>query len=244
MAAKSVDYGRLAFDTIDKFEGLSSSTQVIDHMSTALSAFGYSAFLVATAPELVGDAEPTFLLNGWPLGWADHYVSSRFYRDDPIAQFVRKTVDPFEWSDVPAKLQIAPRAKIVMRDAEDFGLRRGFCVPVFQNGGATAGVTMAGCDLDFDPRAKRAIHLIALYAHAKVLALINPTGLPARLLVKGEREVLNWIAAGKSSWDISVILGISEATVNWRIKRASEKLKAVNRTQAVVKAIRAKEINI
>ena len=28
---------------------------------------------------------------------------------------------------------------------------------------------------------------------------------------------LHWIAGGKSSWDISVILGISERAVNWLI---------------------------
>jgi len=55
---------------------------------------------------------------------------------------------------------------------------------------------------------------------------------------------LSWVAVGKSSWEISMILGISEATVMWRIKRASAKLDAVNRTQAVVNAIRAGEIQI
>lgn len=244
MAANSVDYGRLAFDVIDRFEGLSSSPQVVDHMSKALSAFGYTAFLVSTAPESIADARPTFLLNGWPRGWTEHYLRENFYPDDPVVIHLWRTVDPFEWADVPANLQALPRAKKIKWDAEGFGLRKGFCVPVFQSGGAVAGVTMAGYEPDFDPHAKRAIHLIALYAHAKALSLSSPLAPSRHLLSRGEREVLTWVAAGKSSWDISVILKISEAAVNWRIKQATEKLKAVNRTQAVVKAIRAKEITI
>jgi DNA-binding CsgD family transcriptional regulator len=63
-------------------------------------------------------------------------------------------------------------------------------------------------------------------------------------LTAGERDVLRWTAEGKSTWEISVILEISEATVFWRIKNAVAKLDAMNRTHAVIKAIRAKEINL
>jgi DNA-binding CsgD family transcriptional regulator len=48
-----------------------------------------------------------------------------------------------------------------------------------------------------------------------------------------EIEVLNWLKQGKSSWDISAILNISESTVNFHIKNITQKLNAVNRTQAV-----------
>ena len=109
-----------------------------------------------------------------------------------------------------------------------------------------AKACLAGERPDFDNTARRAIHMIALYAHSKTLALIRRTDSvrDRKVLSKGEREALSWTAAGKSSWEISVILGISEATVIWRIQRACAKLNAVNRTQAVVNAIRAKEISI
>jgi len=244
MAGKSIDYGHLAFEVIDRFEGLSSCPEVIGHMSKTLSAFGYTAFLVATAPELIGDAQPDFLLNGWPPAWTEHYTRENFYPDDPVIVHLRRTVDPFQWSEVPASLRAVRRSKQIKHDAAQFGLREGFCVPVFQNGGVIAGVTMGGRQPEFDPHAKRAIHLISLYAHAKALSLAHPSRPARHVLSKGERETLRWVAAGKSSWDISVILKVSEATVNWRIKKATEKLEAINRTQAVVKAIRAKEINI
>jgi LuxR family quorum-sensing system transcriptional regulator CciR len=52
-----------------------------------------------------------------------------------------------------------------------------------------------------------------------------------------EKECLGWAAAGKSSWDIAVILSISENTVNFHVKNAMKKLGATRRTLAVVKAI-------
>lgn len=65
-----------------------------------------------------------------------------------------------------------------------------------------------------------------------------------RRLTEREREALTWLAAGKTSWEISVMFGTSEAAVNKVIASAMQKLDAVNRTQAVVNAIRFGEIDI
>jgi DNA-binding CsgD family transcriptional regulator len=57
-------------------------------------------------------------------------------------------------------------------------------------------------------------------------------GLTAR-----EKEILRWTADGKTSDDISKILSLSVNTVNFHIKQTQAKLNAVNKTQAVVKAL-------
>jgi DNA-binding CsgD family transcriptional regulator len=51
-----------------------------------------------------------------------------------------------------------------------------------------------------------------------------------------EKEVLNWLKQGKSSWEISVILGISESTVNFHVYNVMHKLDASSRPQAVAAA--------
>jgi LuxR family quorum sensing-dependent transcriptional regulator len=43
---------------------------------------------------------------------------------------------------------------------------------------------------------------------------------------------------GKSSWDMSVIMGISERTVNYHIYKVMERLDVINRPQAVAAAVR------
>ena len=48
-----------------------------------------------------------------------------------------------------------------------------------------------------------------------------------------EKEVLNWLKQGKSSWDMSIILDISERTVNYHVYNIMQKLGAINRPQAV-----------
>jgi DNA-binding CsgD family transcriptional regulator len=53
-----------------------------------------------------------------------------------------------------------------------------------------------------------------------------------------EKEVLQWVEQGKSSSEISLILGISQRTVNSYIYKIMEKLEAVNRPQMVSIALR------
>ncbi|MEJ2685134.1 MAG: helix-turn-helix transcriptional regulator [Candidatus Sulfobium sp.] len=56
-------------------------------------------------------------------------------------------------------------------------------------------------------------------------------------LSRRELEVLNLLKFGKTSWDISKILGISERTVNYHIGNIMSKLDAINRIQAVYEAV-------
>lgn len=52
-----------------------------------------------------------------------------------------------------------------------------------------------------------------------------------------EKEVLNWLKKGKSSGDVSMILEISERTVNYHVNNIMQKLNAVSRAHAISLAI-------
>lgn len=56
-------------------------------------------------------------------------------------------------------------------------------------------------------------------------------------LTARERDALRWVAEGKSDWEISVILGLSQTTVRFHVDNARRKLGAVNRAQAVARLI-------
>ncbi|MBO1113660.1 helix-turn-helix domain-containing protein [Bordetella petrii] len=61
--------------------------------------------------------------------------------------------------------------------------------------------------------------------------------MPAKPLSNRERDCLHWSALGKTSWEISVILGVSERTVNFHIGNACSKLGVYNRRAAVAVAL-------
>jgi len=63
------------------------------------------------------------------------------------------------------------------------------------------------------------------------------------LLSRRELEVLKWLKLGKTSWDISIILRISERTVNYHVGNIVRKLGASNRMQAVYESIYQEEFD-
>lgn len=245
MSGFNFDHAKIAFDAIDALESERTPEAVLASMSSTLKKFGYSSFLITDMPEAIGNAQPRILISGWPSGWLDLYVRENFYVHDPIVARCLRSVDPFEWKDVKLPSEKKSRSLAVMNAARDFGLNEGFVVPIYRNAPSMAAVTMAGPERDIDPTARRALHLISLYAHAKATSLFDDQANDdGQSLTPGEREVIRWTALGKSAWEISIILGIAEPTVIWRLKRAGEKMRAVNKMQTVVTAIRRRQISI
>lgn len=62
-------------------------------------------------------------------------------------------------------------------------------------------------------------------------------------LTNREIECLHWMAAGKTSGEIGIILSISESTVNFHLKNTLIKLNSNNRVQAVAKAVHCNVIS-
>lgn len=59
-----------------------------------------------------------------------------------------------------------------------------------------------------------------------------------------EQACLNWAAKGKTSWEISQILSISERTVNFHLGNCIRKTNSCNRQQAISKCVAGGHIHI
>jgi DNA-binding CsgD family transcriptional regulator len=56
---------------------------------------------------------------------------------------------------------------------------------------------------------------------------------PSPVLSKREEEILRWVAAGKTNWEISVILKVSLNTVKFHLKNVFQKIGVENRWSAI-----------
>ena len=63
-------------------------------------------------------------------------------------------------------------------------------------------------------------------------------------LTPREREIMQWVAAGKTDEEIGDILSIGTTTVTSHVENAKQKLDAFRRTYAVVQALRFGEISL
>lgn len=85
---------------------------------------------------------------------------------------------------------------------------------------------------------------LANYFHSHILRL-NGHDASSRMLVSArELDCLRWTAAGKTAWEASRILGISERTVRFHLNAAREKLNCATTTQAVAKAVASRMIQV
>ncbi|MCB1582081.1 MAG: response regulator [Marinicella sp.] len=91
--------------------------------------------------------------------------------------------------------------------------------------------------LTYLTRQKDSSHLIKF--KASDLKLEKQTLKLKLKITRREADVLYWVAQGKTDWEISVILSISERTVNKHLEQIYRKLGVNNRTSATAIAIQA-----
>jgi DNA-binding CsgD family transcriptional regulator len=83
----------------------------------------------------------------------------------------------------------------------------------------------------------REFQVLASYFHQHILRIYGHDAAKEMLMSARELDCLKWMAAGKTAWEASVILGISERTVRFHLNAAREKLDCLTTTQAVAKAV-------
>ena len=235
---------RQAFEFIDQLDRLSDAVSVMNAMHRALGLHGFEFFCFNGFPRPDQGFDEVIFAIRVPQAWLQLYLDEQYIHVDPTIRHCKQTVRPFEYTSAPYDLEREPRAAEVIERATDFGLSKGMLIPIPSPSGCIGNVWIGGYRPDFKDISIPMVHLTALYAFERVRKL-NPhaAGKVPRLTAR-EREVLTWIAQGKSSWEIGEILAITKRTVDEHAQVATRKLGAVNRTQAVAIALRERLLRL
>ena len=245
--AESLEYGRIAFEFAEEVDRLSDPDEVANSTRRTMTIFGLQLFgFFARVPNPGEPFENIGLAKQTPemAEWLKIYDDGRYAEIDPIARRLRHAFVPFEHDEVPYGSN--PRAVELRQRRRDFGFASGLSVPIFGPTGSTGYVSYAifkGLKPDL-PAHKRTFHLMTLYAADRICSLRSAGSAHKPIVTNRQREVLTWVAAGKSAWEIGEILNISARTVEEHAQRVLQRLGAVNRTQAVAIAIRDRLIAI
>lgn len=245
MEPANFDHARDAFDFVELLEKLSGPEDVLNQMEKSLGRFGFEHFILTGLPNPHQKLNQDMVLaRKWPQRWLDFYIKENYVAVDPVVRLCRNSVNPFDWSDAPFDRETEPRALEVMNHAADFRMSNGFCIPIHGLTGYEACVSLGGVNLDLTPRTKPALHLMGMYAFERIRQLMTQEsdGRFDRLTTR-EREVLTWTAVGKTSSEVAEILNLSKRTVDEYSVRAARKLRAQNKTHAVVKALQQRLIS-
>lgn len=216
---------------------------VCARMLEVTSAFGLTALMAGTVPQPgtpTGKQKDHLLLCDYPVEWLERYVARNYVDHDPLVTRMRQTPAPIQWRDAAEGIRIDHDVEVVMGEAAEFKLKDGLAFPLVTLDGQIMMVSLGGERIEMSGMEFGMVSLVATYAIGRAMQLLTPAERTIEHveLTPRERECLKWAAAGKSEWEISQILGISEHTSEKHLLNAKFKLGAVNRVQAVAEAIR------
>jgi LuxR family quorum-sensing system transcriptional regulator SinR len=160
----------------------------------------------------------------------------------PSLHFILASVKPIEHRHLR---QQVPAAEAIFVQLERLGIGpEGISFPLLSRGNRRAALSVGlplppGETSLFLRHYGRDIQALAALFHAAMIEAERPAIKRHRhaAITPREREVLHWSAAGKSYWEIAMILGITERTVRFFMSNARQKLDVVSNTQAVAEAV-------
>ncbi|MES3025958.1 MAG: LuxR family transcriptional regulator [Pseudomonadota bacterium] len=205
-------------------------------------AQGFEQVLYGVVGSRHARLETAFLHSNYSTQWRDTYDAGKLAYVDPTVSHCLGSALPIIWE--PETFG-APDQRALYEEACGYGIRSGITFPIHGPNGEFGVVSFASDHLPGKAFRKASgqfmpgLALIRDYAFQSSLAFAGARapeeGAPH--LTRRELEVLNWVMAGKSSWEISIITRCSEATVNFHLANVRQKFNVNTRQQALVKAI-------
>jgi DNA-binding CsgD family transcriptional regulator len=239
-------------DFIDRSNQLDSPANVLALMESAAADLGFDryAYCALTRHEQYANGDnpaPAVALN-FPTSWTDHYFEQGYQTEDPVVLRAPGLDRPFLWDWIREVFPLSRAQQTLMEEAREARLRDGVGVPLHGSHGNVCLVTFAACDGHPDPAAEvTKLWMLSMQFHAvysEMIGCYDMIDRPVPVLSDKERECLQWISQGKSSWEIGVLMKVSEHTVNFYIKCVFRKLGTNSRIAAVVIAIRCGLISL
>ncbi len=199
----------------------------IDHVTFQLIRFPSS---------IVGNP---FVRTTYPSEWVSFYFLNNIAEICPILDRASSKAESFPWSEVT----FDKGAEFIFETLTSFGLgTSGFTVPMLDGSGERSLLSLnSRMESDkwsaFIGECKSDMIAAAKFLHdiGVTEALGDGGDLPR--LGPRERECLMWASLGKTGYETSRILSLSEHTVNSYLKTARKKLNCVSIAQAVAKSI-------
>lgn len=206
-------------------------------MRQVTEAYGCRSFIVCQLPShtMLGLSGKTIITN-WPSELLTEFDQANLLQSSPVLQRLRQSTLPFRYA--MADIAHERGSSVSLSLFQRFGMLEGAVFPTHDLAGSRGAVGFSGEAVDFSPQQMMELAYLATHIYQRLAEIRAIDVRSVDTLTDREIDCLNWTAAGKTSAEIADILSLSEHTVNHYLNRATKKLEAVNRTQAVAKSLR------
>jgi DNA-binding CsgD family transcriptional regulator len=230
-------------DFIEATGRITTRDHLFETFIAAMAANGFDKvnFSIGRDEEVPGDELGFGLISNYAESWQKYYVEKSFVEIDPVFKCAISTYHPFRWGDLERELDLSKRQVNFLRLGEEAGLHNGIGIPFSGPRSQIAGVALATTERTAEHM--RNMDVLSAYCnqfyHSYKRIIRAKKKLPPKVvsLSAREKEIVRWLAAGKSDDQIGGILTISANTVDYHLRNIFVKLGANNRVSAVVIAI-------
>ncbi|MDE3028825.1 MAG: LuxR family transcriptional regulator [Paracoccaceae bacterium] len=235
------------------------AAQTIDEVWTCylkgLEALGFAKAmygLVNFHPKLPSFAsfEDILFLSNHDKAYLDIFIGEELYKDAPMVKWAAENAGAASWRQVAAMYEAGTLSEAEMRVIQfnrRMGVIAGYSISfrglsVRSKGTlglvGAPGLTQDDVDGIWDEQGQKIMTLSSLL-HLKATNL--PRDLPYSLTER-QREALEWVAEGKTTQDIALLMDISIAMVEKHLRLARDAMDVETTAHAVAKASRLNQI--
>lgn len=221
----------------------SNREELFDFLRNYYQDQGFEA-ICYIIPSATDPGETEMLEFGYPAEWIAKYGGGLGVHD-PIVTFAMQSGRLFQWSNIAQLRSLASDNRAFLDELSRSTMTDGMALPTYGRH-QRVGYFGIGQVRDKNVLSETDIlklHAVAQRAHARLDEFAEAEQ-PTVTLSPREREILHWVARGKSNNDLATILGISAATVATYLQRSFSKLDASDRVTAVVVAAKRGMIHI
>ncbi|MCJ2177408.1 LuxR family transcriptional regulator [Novosphingobium sp. 2580] len=228
---------------MDKILRSKSLPDLLKVMLVYFKGNGFSASFYFSAPPGTHGNTPQGLIepvhHGLSREVVEAYLSANFQRLDVVPRTAMALGVPVRWTEAWQSVDTTPEEQGFLKMMQELEIGDGYTIPCYGPSGhdGYVGIGKMTESARTDENTLREMHLAAQAAHLRICEFTASSHAGERPLSMREREVLDWVARGKSNSVIAEILGISAGTVDTYLRRIYEKLDVADRTSAAVRGI-------
>jgi LuxR family quorum-sensing system transcriptional regulator CciR len=229
------------FDRVEAFVRdigkIGSEAELAEALRHISGELGFQYFALTHHVDILQAPKPAIRLHNYPEEWVAYFDDQRLGPSDPVHRASHITSIGFAWSKLPKLIRLTARDRQILDQAGCTGIGDGFTVPANVPGeshGSCSFATRPGeLILEEQLPAAQLVGAFAFEAARRLWMMRGTTTAPPRLTDR-QRDCLVWAARGKSDWEISRILGVTEDTVIRHLKQARERYGVSKRTVLAV----------
>lgn len=231
--------------TLDRAQGIALDFMQVrdrDHLHAMLREtcrqLGCSFYALSHHVDFLSAPGTGLRVHNYPDEWAAWFDYQGLGLTDPVHRASQRTSSGFAWHNVPMMIELRASDREILSRARHHGIGDGLTIPAHVPGDAHGSCSFAWRrGKAANDEALVAAQSVANFAFEAARRVHSPLQLTRPRLTERQRECLRWVARGKTDWEISKIMSISEMTVLQHVRDARGRYDAATRTRLAVCAL-------